>query len=72
MALGVAIVVACAFQNPVSPEYPCGTQGLDCGHGLCCWRGDSCGGEIGCPVGYCCWDDTTSRSGKSMRPAVRP
>ena len=33
MAIGIALVIAsaCAFQNPVSPDYPCGTQGLECG-----------------------------------------
>lgn len=55
----LAAILSCQFQNPVSPEYPCGTQGLDCGNTMCCWRGDLCGSDAAfsrCPKGYCCWE----------------
>lgn len=53
--------VACepGVLNPPSgpgTEYPCGLQGKVCGNNKCCWRADNCGGEAGCPAGYCCFD----------------
>lgn len=43
-------------QNPVSPEYPCGTRGHKCSSGMCCWNGEDCGGDVPwCPAGVCCY-----------------
>ena len=52
----VVVASACQVQNPVSPGYPCGTQGLVCSNKMCCWQGDVCGGDDPtCPANYCCW-----------------
>jgi hypothetical protein len=43
--------------NPVSPEYPCGTRAHVCTTSplACCWQGQDCGAEgTSCPAGMCC------------------
>lgn len=48
-------LVACGpIENPISPDYPCGTRGRSCGNGLCCGISEECGTGLGCPEGYCC------------------
>lgn len=46
------------WQNPNSPDYPCGTRAHKCASGLCCWNGEACGGEgfPNCPAGMCCFE----------------
>jgi len=46
------------INNPVSPEYPCGTRAYQCQSGKCCWNDHVCGGDPGvlnCPPGLCCF-----------------
>jgi hypothetical protein len=46
-------------ENPVSPDYPCGTQAHICSLKplSCCWNSEVCGGLVGtgCPAGMCCF-----------------
>lgn len=53
--------------NPVSPEYPCGTRGLVCSTDplSCCWQHQYCGAKgTRCPEDMCCFDgDRASRDG---------
>lgn len=42
-------------ENPVSPERPCGTRGVSCEGGSCCWIGQMCGDGLTCPDGMCCY-----------------
>jgi hypothetical protein len=45
-------------QNPVSPEYPCGTRAHKCDSGGCCWNFEDCGGDVpSCPADMCCFAD---------------
>lgn len=59
--LVLGMIAACTpaiLTPPVGPgtSYVCGLQGKVCNTSKCCWRGDNCGGEAGCPAGYCCFD----------------
>jgi hypothetical protein len=81
--LFLVLVLACNQKvvNPVTPGYPCGTQGLVCPNHMCCWLGDVCGGDVPptCPVNMCCWvgpDDPgnlgVSLDKKKPRPQFAP
>jgi hypothetical protein len=43
--------------NPVSKDYPCGTRAHACSITPleCCWNGEICGGQPGCPPDMCCY-----------------
>jgi len=59
------------IDNPVSPEYPCGTRAHPCNLKplSCCWNNEVCGGPVGtgCPAGMCCYvgDDFYSATPKA-------
>lgn len=56
VVLVVAAVCCGPVNNPVSPEYPCGTRGHMCYSGKCCWNGQECGGDVAyCPEDMCCY-----------------
>lgn len=63
----VALLVACAGWDDPNPAatapsslYPCGAIGVVCSEApapvgaTCCDEGETCGGNVGCPPGYCC------------------
>ena len=58
-------------QNPITPEYPCGTRMHQCSDGGCCWNNEDCGGEIlSCRPGRCCYRG--SGAGKNAEQKDRP
>ena len=65
--------------NPVSPDYPCGTRAHPCTLTplTCCWNTDVCGGRPdwpGCPAGMCCYvgDDYGAVPASSAPPVRGP
>jgi hypothetical protein len=51
------------------PGYPCGYQGISCGHHMCCPLDYTCGPSAGCPsVGACCYEG--SHGGGFERPQL--
>ena len=61
------------INNPVTPEYPCGTRAHGCSSsGGCCYNQDDCGGDVpNCPEGYCCYRGGDSASLDGGDAAVR-
>ncbi len=55
----VALVVCCAndpIPSPTIPGYPCGYEGISCGHHMCCPLENECGPSPSCPAGSCCYE----------------
>lgn len=78
-ACTAVLLAACSkdcsqINNPVTPDYPCGTRAHACSTNplMCCLNTDVCGGPIGsgCPAGMCCYigDDY----GAGPRPSAQP
>jgi len=58
--LGMSGCATCGQNdNPVSPDYPCGTRAHACSVNplMCCWNSSVCGGQVGsgCQEGFCCY-----------------
>jgi hypothetical protein len=66
LVASILLLTACknctSVNNPVSPDYPCGTRGHVCSTNplSCCWVGDDCGGTLGCPRDMCCFAGTAA------------
>lgn len=76
LTFAAVIIAACGpFQNPPSPEYPCGPKGIVCANHMCCWRGDVCGYDgpwSRCPAGQCCFEGEDTMMAKKPYPQMAP